>query len=264
MTDTLSIFKIGGKVIDERNELHAFLRDFAGIPGNKILVHGGGKWVSDMSQRLGVDVKMTGGRRITNKETLDVVTMVLPGLANKNIVALLQKYGCNAIGLTGADGNMILADKRPVKDGLDFGYVGDVRVVNVLNIQSLLQSGFIPVFTAMTHDGNGQLLNTNADTIASSLAVNLAENSQVELFYCFEKIGVLRDLSDDRSLIQHIHPGNYQQLQDSKVIHSGMIPKIDNAFEAIKKGVRRIHICHYRDIRKLGMGNTELGTIITM
>ena len=140
------------------------------VGGKKILVHGGGKWVSDMSKRLGVEINMTHGRRITDRETLKVVTMILPGLANKTIIATLQKYGCNALGLTGADGNIILAEKRPVKNDIDFGYVGDILQIDVKQIQTLLQSGFVPVFTAMTHDGKGQLLNTNADTIASSIA----------------------------------------------------------------------------------------------
>jgi len=263
MADKLSIFKIGGKVIDDPAELNSFLEGFAAIPGKKILVHGGGKWVSDMSKRLGVEVKMIHGRRITDSATLEVVTMILPGLANKTIVAMLQKYGCNALGLTGADGNMILAEKRPVKEGVDFGYVGDIIHVEVRHLQDLLKAGFIPVFTAMTHDGKGQMLNTNADTIASSLAVNLVRGYQVELFYCFERPGVMKDLSDDRSLITHIDQGNYSQLLASGVIHSGMIPKIDNAFEAIKEGVDRVHICHYRDIRKFAEGDLEIGTVIT-
>jgi acetylglutamate kinase len=262
--EKISIVKIGGQVIDDLRELDNFLKDFASLEGRKILVHGGGKWVSLMSERLGIKVKMIDGRRITDAETLEVVKMMLPGVANKNIVAGLQKYGCDALGFTGADGNMILARKRPIRENIDFGYVGDIVRIDAQKLTRIIELELTPVFTAMTHDGKGQLLNTNADTIASSLAVSLTHNYQVELFYCFEKIGVLRDLSDDGSLIRHIHPGNYNQLQDSGVIQSGMIPKIDNAFEAIYKGVNRIHICHYKDIRKLGMGNIEVGTKITI
>lgn len=261
--EKLSVFKIGGKVIDDPVELDTFLNDFASIPGKKILVHGGGKWVSDMCERLGVEVKMTNGRRITDGETLEVVKMILPGLANKNIIALLQKFGCNAIGLTGADADTILAVKRPVKNGIDFGYVGDIVKIEAGNVQKVLNSGFIPVFTAMTHDGKGQLFNTNADTIASSLAVGLAAMYNVELFYCFEKSGVLADLSDENSLIGYINSRNYGELQAAGIIHSGMLPKVDNAFEAVHKGVRRVHICHYKDVKRLTEGDSEIGTIIS-
>lgn len=261
--EKLSVFKIGGKVIDDPVELDKFLNDFASIPGKKILVHGGGKWVSNMCERLGVEVKMTNGRRITDGETLEVVKMILPGLANKNIIALLQKFGCNAVGLTGADADTILAVKRPVKNGIDFGYVGDIVKIEAGNVQKVLNSGFVPVFTAMTHDGKGQLFNTNADTVASSLAVGLAVMYNVELFYCFEKSGVLADLSDENSLIGYINSRNYEELQVAGIIHSGMLPKVDNAFEAVRKGVRRVHICHYKDVKRLAEGDSEIGTIIS-
>jgi acetylglutamate kinase len=263
MSEKLSIFKIGGKVIDDKRELDIFLMDFAKIPGNKILVHGGGKWVSEMCQRLGIDVKMTNGRRITDEITLEVVTMILPGLANKKIVATLQGYGCNALGLTGADGNTIIAIKRPVKNGLDFGFVGDIEKVEVSNVQSLIKSGFVPIFTAMTHDKKGQLLNTNADTIASALAVGLTKEYHVDLYFCFEKPGVLKDLADDNSLLGHIHNGNYSKLKNDGIIHAGMLPKVDNAFDAIKAGVSRVHICHYKDVKNLSEGNDEFGTQIS-
>lgn len=263
MVDRLSIFKIGGKVIDDSNELNIFLKDFAGIPGKKILVHGGGKWVTEMCSRLGIEVKMTNGRRITDERTLEVVTMILPGLANKKIVATLQKYECNALGLTGADGNTILATRRPVKNGVDFGFVGDVKNINVKNIREILKSGFIPIFTAMTHDKKGQLLNTNADTIASSLAVGLTKVYDVNLYYCFEKHGVLKVLSDENTLVSHIHHGNYNDLKNEGVIHSGMLPKVDNAFNAINSGVNRVYICHYGDIKKLSDGVEEFGTQIS-
>jgi len=263
MFEELSIFKIGGRVIDDKGKLDVFLKNFANIPGKKILVHGGGKWVSEMCQHLGIEVKMTDGRRITDEKTLEVVTMILPGLANKKIVARLQGYGCNALGLTGADGNTISAIKRLVKNGLDFGYVGDVEKVEVSNIQSLIKSGFVPIFTAMTHDKNGQLLNTNADTIASALAVGLTGKYQVDLYYCFEKLGVLRDQSDDNSLISKIHEGNYGMLKREGIIKAGMLPKVDNAFDAINAGVNRVYICHYKDVKNLSEGNDEFGTQIS-
>ena len=263
MINRLSIFKIGGKVIDDPAEMELFLKSFALFPDQKILVHGGGKWVSDFSGKLGIPVKMIEGRRITDAETLDVVTMVLAGLANKKIVAKLQKYGCNAIGLTGADGNTIKAVRRPVKNGLDYGFVGDVRLVETGHISALINSGFVPVFTAMTHDGHGQLFNTNADTIASALAVGLSANHKVDLYYCFEKKGVLNDLEDDNSVIRHIDHENYKKFTGSGIIHSGMLPKIDNAFDAIEKGVERVIICHYRDIENYLSGDKDCGTVIT-
>ena len=263
MFETLSIFKIGGKVIDDKDELDVFLKNFANIPGKKILVHGGGKWVSEMSRQLGIEVKMTNGRRITDERTLEVVTMILPGLANKKIVAKLQGYGCNALGLTGADGNTISAIKRPVKNGLDFGFVGDIEKVEVSNVQFLIESGFVPVFTAITHDKNGQLLNTNADTIASALAVGLTKEYKVDLYYCFEKQGVLIDQDDDDSLISKIHEGNYSKLKQEGIINAGMLPKVDNAFDAINAGVNRVHICHYKDVKYLSEGNDEFGTQIS-
>lgn len=263
MSEKLSIFKIGGKVIDDTGELEIFLKDFASIPGKKILVHGGGKWVTEMSRRLGIEVKMIEGRRITDKSSLEVVTMILPGLANKKIVSILQKYGCNALGLTGADGNTIKAVRRPVVDGLDFGFVGDIEKVNVSNIHAIINAGFIPIFTALTHDNNGQLLNTNADTIASSLAVGLTREYLVDLFYCFEKPGVLKDLEDEETLVSHINQGNYNDLRSVGIIHTGMLPKVDNAFNAINAGVKRVYICHYGDVKNLSDGNNEFGTQIT-
>jgi len=263
MVEKLSIFKIGGKVIDDNSELDIFLKDFATVPGKKILVHGGGKWVSEMCERLGIEVKMTNGRRITDEKTLEVVTMILPGLANKKIVATLQKYGCNALGLTGADGNTIKATRRPVKNGIDFGFVGDIEKVNVKNVQEIIKSGFVPIFTAMTHDKSGQLFNTNADTIASSLAVGLTQEYNVDLYYCFEKPGVLKDLADEKTLVSHINKGNYTDLQSEGVIHTGMLPKVDNAFNAVSAGVNRVYICHYGDVKNLSEGNEEFGTQIS-
>ncbi|MBR9999991.1 MAG: acetylglutamate kinase, partial [Cyclobacteriaceae bacterium] len=178
------------------------------------------------------------------------------------IVAILQKYGCNALGFTGADGNMILARKRPVKDNIDFGFVGDIVRIDAVKLAGILDLNFTPVFTAMTHDGNGQLLNTNADTIASSLAVELSTFYKTELFFCFEKPGVMSDAADIETRIPVLTPAIYLKYKASGNIHSGMIPKIDNAFEAIKKGVSRIHICHYQDIGSIGSPESEIGTVI--
>jgi acetylglutamate kinase len=262
MKENLSIFKIGGHVIDDFTELDKFLKDFASLNTKKILVHGGGKWVSVMSKRLGLEVKMIEGRRITDHETLEVVKMMLPGVANKNIVAGLQKYGCDALGFTGADGDMILARKRPLKEGIDYGFVGDIINVNAQKINGILDLSFTPVFTAMTHDGQGQLLNTNADTIASSLAVALSAFFETELYYCFEQPGVMLDINDKNTLIPVLSPTLYRNYKSSGVIHSGMVPKIDNAFDALSRGVSRIFICHYQDIGKIKLAESEVGTLI--
>lgn len=262
MKEKLSIVKIGGHVIDESNELDRFLKAFASLKSRKILVHGGGKWVSLMSKKLGLEVKMVEGRRITDHDTLEVVKMMLPGLANKNIVASLQKYGCDAMGFTGADGGMILANRRPVRGGIDYGYVGDIVKVDAQKLKGILELNFTPVFTALTHDGKGQLLNTNADTIASSLAVALAGLYDTELFYCFEHPGVLQDVADIKSRIPVLTPSLYRDYKRAGIIHSGMIPKIDNAFDALSQGVTRIFICQYHDIEKYNSVESEIGTLI--
>ena len=209
---TLHIIKIGGNVIDNSENLHNFLKDFAALDGYKILVHGGGKVATQLADTLGIESKLVDGRRITDIETLRVVTMVYGGLINKNIVASLQRVKCNAIGLTGADGNFILAKKRPVKT-IDYGFVGDIdeHSINPENLRNLMEAGFVPVFCALTHDGEGQLLNTNADTIASALAVALSKLYETTLIYCFEKKGVLQDIDDEDSLIREIDPQRYEE-----------------------------------------------------
>jgi len=262
MKEKLSIVKIGGHVIDEAHELEGFLKTFASLETRKILVHGGGKWVSIMCKKLGLEVKMVEGRRITDHNTLEVVKMMLPGVANKSIVATLQKYGCDAMGFTGADGGMILASRRPPRDGIDYGYVGDIVKVDVHKMKQILDLNFTPVFTAMTHDGIGQLLNTNADTIASSLAVALSGFYQTELFYCFEQPGVMQDIADERTRIPVLTPSLYADYKKAGIIHSGMIPKIENAFDALREGVSRIFICHYHDIGKFNSLEPEIGTLI--
>lgn len=248
----LHIIKIGGNVIDNSESLHHFLKDFTGLDGYKILVHGGGKVATQLQEELGIETKMVDGRRITDIETLRVVTMVYGGLINKNIVAQLQQFGTNAIGLTGADGNFIRTKKRPVKT-IDYGYVGDIdeQSIDPGNIGKLLESGFTPVFCAITHDGEGQLLNTNADTIASALAVALAKRYETTLIYCFEKKGVLHDINDEESVIREIDPKKYEELKQHQIIHSGMLPKLDNAFTAINCGVAAVIIGRSDDLGQL-------------
>jgi acetylglutamate kinase len=245
----LYIIKIGGNVIDNSENLYRFLKDFTALPGFKILVHGGGKVATQLSETLGVEAKMVDGRRITDIETLRVVTMVYGGLINKNIVAQLQRFGNNAIGLTGADGDFIRAKRRPVKT-IDYGFVGDLdeNSIKSQNLINLMEAGFTPVFCALTHDGAGQLLNTNADTIASALAVALAKYYHTTLIYCFEKKGVLKDINDEESLIGEIDPKYYEELKTQQVIHSGMLPKLDNAFAAIACGVKKVIIGHSNDL----------------
>ena len=240
---SLHIIKIGGNVIDNSENLYHFLKDFTALDGYKILVHGGGKVATQLSETLGIEAKLVDGRRITDIETLRVVTMVYGGLINKNVVAQLQLFGNNAIGLTGADGNFIRTKKRPVKT-IDYGFVGDIdeKSVDAEGISKLMKAGFTPVFCALTHDGEGQLLNTNADTIASALAVSLADLFETTLIYCFEKKGVLQDIDDEDSIIRELDPARYEQLKLKQIIHSGMLPKLDNAFTAIACGVKAVVI----------------------
>ena len=254
--NNLYVIKIGGNVIDNSENLYRFLKDFTALPGKKILVHGGGKVATQLSETLGIEPRLIEGRRITDIETLRVVTMVYAGLINKNIVAQLHRFGTNAIGLTGADGDFIRAKKRPVKT-IDYGFVGDLdgNSINPKNITRLMEAGFTPVFCALTHDGEGQLLNTNADTIASALAIALANDFHTTLIYCFEKKGVLKDINDEDSLINEISSSHYKELKERHVIHSGMLPKLDNAFNAIACGVKEVIIGHSGDLGNL---TTEL------
>jgi acetylglutamate kinase len=240
---TLNIIKIGGNVIDDDIQLETFLEKFASIPGKKILVHGGGKIATRIAAKLGLEAKMVEGRRITDKDMLDVVTMVYAGLTNKNIVATLQKHNCDAIGLSGADGNVIKAVKRPVKE-IDYGFAGDILAdsVNSLAIKKFLDAGFTPIFSAITHNGSGQLLNTNADTIASTLSTAMADHYETSLIYCFEKNGVLMDVNDDNSVIENITAKDFSTYKERGIISDGMIPKLQNAFDAINKGVKSVYI----------------------
>jgi len=233
--------KIGGNVINDNKALLSFLTDFASIEGLKILVHGGGKKASELAAQIGLTPKMMNGRRITDEANLEVVTMVYAGLLNKKIVAQLQQHNCNAIGLSGADANCIKAHKRIVKD-IDYGFAGDVDEVNDSIIKVLLENNLIPVFCAITHDKKGQLLNTNADTIASEIASGLAKYYQVVLTYCFEKKGVLKDVNDDNSVIDNIDSKSYEELKNKNIITDGMLPKLENCFYALNNGVAEIII----------------------
>lgn len=235
----LSIVKIGGNVIENEAELERFIHLFSEMEGPKILVHGGGKLATQLASKLGIASKMVNGRRITDAETLDIITMVYAGLTNKNIVAKLQSKHCNAIGLSGADADSIQAHKRPVKE-IDFGFVGDIDGVNTTTISNLVSLGLTPVFCAMSHDGNGQLLNTNADTIASELAIGLGEKYDTTLYYCFEKPGVLMDVTDEASVVKHIDTKKYKELLQEGIIADGMLPKLENCFHALHHNVKSV------------------------
>ncbi|MBQ7041811.1 MAG: acetylglutamate kinase [Muribaculaceae bacterium] len=253
MKDRLTIVKVGGKIVEEPDTLAALLRDFASIDGFKLLVHGGGRSATKVAASLGVETKMIDGRRVTDAEMLQVVTMVYGGLVNKNIVAGLQGLGVDALGMTGADMNIIRSDRRPVKT-VDYGFVGDVKEVNGEAIASLVRSGVVPVIAPLTHDGKGSLLNTNADTMAGETAKGLAEYFDVHLVFCFEKNGVLRDENDDDSVISEIDSASYAQLKEQGIVSGGMIPKLDNAFDAIESGVSEVIITKASSIGNLALG----------
>jgi acetylglutamate kinase len=260
--DKLFIIKIGGNVLDNPTALKTFLADFASINANKILIHGGGKIATKIGDQLGIESKYINGRRITDAATLDVVTMVYGGLVNKQIVASLQALGCNAIGLTGADGNVIKASKRPVKE-IDYGFVGDVKNdnVNVPLLSSLIDQGVVPVFAPLTH-ADGNILNTNADTIASVLAVALSKAFDVRLIFCFEKKGVLRDVNDNASVITHLPKKLYDDLLTKNAFADGILPKLENAYNAIRAGVNGVLIGEAGDLIKNTSDKTA-GTLIT-
>lgn len=237
----LTIIKIGGKVLNNEAALNEILKDFSAIEGPKIIVHGGGSDATELATKLGLEAKMVNGRRITDAPMLDIVVMTYAGLLNKKIVAKLSALQSPAIGLTGADGNSIQSTKR-VHPEIDFGFVGDVEQVNHLFIKSILDQNVILVFCAITHNEMGQLLNTNADTIASEVAIAMAKLFDVKLFYCFEKQGVLEDIENEDSVIENINQKLYQDLKQKNAIHSGMIPKLDNCFYALQNNVTEIQI----------------------
>ena len=239
--EKLTLIKVGGKIVEEQATLSRLLASFAAIPGRKVLVHGGGRSATAMASRLGIESRMVSGRRITDKAMLEVVTMVYAGLVNKNIVAGLQALGVNALGMTGADMNILLSDKRPVGE-VDYGYVGDVRRVDAAALSALIEMGVVPVIAPLTHDGRGSMLNTNADTMAGETAKALASRYEVSLVYCFEKRGVLRDENDDNSVIAEMTRQQFETYRAEGVVQGGMIPKLENAFDAIRHGVREVII----------------------
>ena len=241
MREKLTVIKVGGKIVEEEATLNRLLDDFATIEGHKVLVHGGGRSATKIAAQLGIESKMVNGRRITDSETLKVVTMVYGGLVNKNVVAGLQARGVNALGLTGADMNVMRSVKRPVKE-VDYGFVGDVEKVGASLLSDLIYKGVVPVMAPLTHDGKGHMLNTNADTIAGETAKALAALFDVTLVFCFEKKGVLRDENDDDSVIPLITPAEFKQYVADGVIQGGMIPKLENSFAAIDAGVSEVII----------------------
>ncbi|HIW65031.1 MAG TPA: acetylglutamate kinase [Candidatus Alistipes intestinipullorum] len=251
----ITVVKIGGNVIDNPEALKEFLKEFAAIEGPKILIHGGGKLATRMAERLELKVQMVDGRRITDKGTLDVVTMVYAGLVNKQIVAGLQAAGCNAIGLSGADGNAVTARRRDPHP-IDYGFVGDIERVDSELLRRLLEAGLVPVFSAIMHDGHGTLLNCNADSVASAIALGAAAVAPTDLIFCFEKAGVLRDPDDESSVIPEITAESYAPLKADGTVSKGMIPKIENALKAVEQGVRSVTI---RSSSELANG---IGTVI--
>lgn len=241
MPDKIRIVKIGGKLIDDALKLEGFLGRFAQLEGPKILVHGGGRMATRLAKQMGLKPQMIEGRRVTSSEDLEIVTMVYAGLINKKIVAGLQAKNQNALGMTGADANSIVSVKRPPSP-IDFGWVGDVVKVNLEGVQALLEKEICPIFCAITHDRQGQLLNTNADTIAAELAIACAKYYETSLMYCFEKKGVLSDVNNPNSVLGFINKQRYAELKVNKVVHEGMIPKLDNCFHALRQGVREVRV----------------------
>ena len=239
--DRITIVKVGGKVVEEEESLNSLLNQFLKISGNKILVHGGGRSATELANRLGIETQMVNGRRITDAATLEVVTMVYGGLVNKKIIAGLQSRGVNAIGVTGVDLDLIRAEKRPVSE-IDYGFVGDVKNVNTRELRLLINENITPVVAPLTHDGKGNILNTNADTVASELAIELTNYYNVYLFFCFEKKGVLKSPDDDNSVICDINSDIFREYQENGIISAGMIPKIENGFRAKQNGVKEVLI----------------------
>ncbi len=256
MKEHLIIIKVGGKIVEEELPLHSLLKDFSRIAGSKMLVHGGGQSATALAEKLGIETKIINGRRITDAETLKIATMVYAGLVNKNVVAGLQAFGNNAIGLTGADLDIIRAAKRPVGE-IDYGFVGDINWVNAQALAELLANGAIPVIAPITHDGKGSLLNTNADTIASELATSLSGRYEVRLVFCFEKAGVLMNEADDKSVIPEIDPSLFNELKTKNIISGGMIPKLENGFNALRRGVTNVVITNAQGISG-GLRGTRL------
>lgn len=261
----MKVIKIGGNVIDDPQALARFESDFARMPGEKVLVHGGGKLATALSKTLGIETRMVAGRRVTDRQTLDVVTMVYAGLINKNVVAALQAQGCNAIGMSGADAGAILSHRRTTGEvdygfvgDVDYGFVGDVDRVDAEGILALSRAGFTPVFCAITHDGQGSLLNTNADTVASEIAKALAARVETELVFCFEKPGVLSDPEDDTSVIARIDAAAFERLRAEGTVSGGMLPKLENAFAALRCGVKKVIIASPAFVASPQVPHTEI------
>ena len=252
---TLNVIKIGGNIIDNPAQLTQFLKDFASLEGHSLLVHGGGKIATEMAKELGIESQMIDGRRVTDQPSLRIVSMVYAGWINKSIVAQLQSLGKNALGLSGPDGQIVLSKKRnPIP--IDYGFVGDISKVNGEALSQLIQLGYHPVFAPITADIEGQLLNTNADTMAQALAIALSEFYQVNLIYCFEKQGVLLDPENDESVINSIDQTSFEELKKQGIISAGMIPKLENALKAISKGVHEVQIGHAKNLKFPSKGTT--------
>ena len=258
MKEEITIVKVGGAVVEDEKQLTRLLKDFCAVSGRKVLVHGGGRRATQVAAQLGIETRMVGGRRITDENMLQVVTMVYGGLVNKGLVARLQSQGINAVGLTGADMNVIRSHKRPLKDGIDFGFVGDVDRVDGEALKAVMERGITPVMAPLTHDGEGHILNTNADTIASETAKALARFYDVTLIYCFEKKGVLSNPDDDDSVIPVINRTTFSQLVATGAVAGGMIPKIENALAAVDAGVKRVIITEATAI------DGHHGTVVTV
>lgn len=257
----LTVVKIGGNIIDDEVRLKSFLADFATLSGAKILVHGGGKLATQLAGKLGIEQNLVDGRRITDSETLRIAVMVYGGLINKQIVASLHAVGCSALGVCGADGDLLRAHKRK-HPSIDFGWVGDVDTVNIALLDRWIGQGLVPVIAPLTHDGSGQLLNTNADTIAQEIAQAMSQHFAARLIFSFEKNGVLLDVADESSRIPVLNFAHYQQLKTQKIITAGMIPKLDNAFAALQKGVRQVAIGPAEHLLEMTAGRS--GTLITL
>lgn len=256
MMEKITVIKVGGAVVEDEAQLTLLLKDFSAIKGRKVLVHGGGRRATKVAAQLGIETQMVNGRRITDASMLEVVTMVYGGLVNKNVVARLQAHGVDALGLTGADIDVIRSHKRPLKNGVDYGFVGDVDRADGDKLFTLIEAGIVPVMAPLTHDGNGNILNTNADTIAGETAKALAKHYDVTLVFCFEKKGVLANPDDDDSVIPTITRADFQRYVADGTISGGMIPKIENAFNAIDAGVGKVVIT------KADAINGDNGTII--
>ncbi len=261
--ETIVVVKIGGNIIDDADSLKKFLFDFSQIQAPKVLIHGGGKLATQLSKLVGIEATLVDGRRITDEKTLDIVTMVYAGLINKKIVAQLQSMQCNAIGFSGADANSILSHKR-VHPTIDFGFVGDIDVVNADFFADLLDKNYTPIIAPITHDGNGQLLNTNADTMASAISISLSKKYNVAFYYCFEKEGLMKDVEKADSIIQHVAVAQIEILKAEKIITDGMIPKVDNIANALQKGVNKVILCHAKDVLKNVNENANFGTTFTI